>query len=257
MLVVGGVAVYLRFVKGWKLSDLMYVTRASLSNLSESMKQSEWCLAQEAHELASVLLCLHTLLQVSHSVQVVTGMVFIITAISLPLGYYVCQQAWRTLMTWGGTSVSYMSQQRLTRPPTHSIDLPDCCCAGMDKVRNQLEARAAEMMERMHVLGSKQEEMLEAQGELGNELAVVGGKISAVSEQVGFSNHAILLLCGALSEMAKRVGISNGKYVRELEHLSRTVATTGLPAGVTTAMLPMGPPVSAAVAHQHSRRSGA
>jgi hypothetical protein len=104
--------------------------------------------------------------------------------------------------------------------------------AGMDKVRTQFEARAAELMERMGVLSGKQEEMLEAQGQLGSELAVVGGKVSAVSEQVGFSNHAILLLCGALSEMAKRVGISNGKYVRELEHLSRSVATTGLPAGV-------------------------
>lgn len=73
--------------------------------------------------------------------------------------------------------------------------------------------------------------LLRPQGQLGNELALVGGKVSAVSDQVGFSNHAILLLCGALSEMAKRVGISNGKYVRELEHLSRSVATTGLPAG--------------------------
>jgi hypothetical protein len=141
IMVVGGVALYLRFVKGWRLADLMYVTRSSLASMTESMKQ------------------------------------------------------------------------------------------GMDKVRTQFEARAAELMERMSALSGKQEEMLEAQGQLGSELAVVGGKVSAVSEQVGFSNHAILLLCGALSEMAKRVGISNGKYVRELEHLSRSVATTGLPAG--------------------------
>jgi len=77
----------------------------------------------------------------------------------------------------------------------------------------------------MAILGSKQEELLDAQGQLGDELAAVGGKVSLVSDQVGFSNHAILLLCGALSEMAKRVGISNGKYVKELEHLSRSVAT--------------------------------
>lgn len=109
---------------------------------------------------------------------------------------------------------------------------------GMENVRSQFETRAAELMERMLTLGSKQEEMLEAQGQLGSELATVGGKVSEVSEQVGFSNHAILLLCGALSEMAKRVGISNGKYVRELEHLSRTVATTGLPAGITAVPLP-------------------
>lgn len=114
----------------------------------------------------------------------------------------------------------------------------------MDTVRNQLEARAADLMERMHMLGGKQEELLEAQGQLGDELAVVGGKVSAVSDQVSFSNHAILLLCGALSEMAKRVGISNGKYVRELEQLSRTVATTGLPMSMTAAALPMGLPVS-------------
>ncbi|WIA29907.1 hypothetical protein OEZ86_000007 [Tetradesmus obliquus] len=141
IVVVGGVALYLRFVKGWRLADLMYVTRSSLASMTDSMKQS------------------------------------------------------------------------------------------MDKVRSQFEARAAELMERMGKLSGKQEELLEAQGQLGSELAVVGGKVSAVSDQVGFSNHAILLLCGALSEMAKRVGISNGKYVRELEHLSRSVATTGLPAG--------------------------
>lgn len=114
----------------------------------------------------------------------------------------------------------------------------------MDNVRHQLEERAADLMERMHSLGSKQEELLDAQGQLGEEIATVGGKVSAVADQVSFSNHAILLLCGALSEMAKRVGISNGKYVRELEHLSRTVATTGLPGGVTAAALPVGLPVS-------------
>eukprot|EP00775_Hariotina_reticulata_P008362 gene8362-8546_t len=139
VLVVGGVALYLRFVKGWKLTDLMYVTRSSLSSLTENMKQ------------------------------------------------------------------------------------------GMEHMRAQLEAKAADLLERMAILGSKQEELLDAQGQLGDELAAVGGKVSLVSDQVGFSNHAILLLCGALSEMAKRVGISNGKYVTELEHLSRSVATTGLP----------------------------
>jgi len=41
VLVVGGVALYLRFVKGWKLTDLMYVTRSSLSSLTENMKQGE------------------------------------------------------------------------------------------------------------------------------------------------------------------------------------------------------------------------
>jgi hypothetical protein len=47
VLVAGGVALYLRFVKGWRLSDLMYVTRSSLTSMSESMKSgaaagSEW-----------------------------------------------------------------------------------------------------------------------------------------------------------------------------------------------------------------------
>lgn len=37
------------------------------------------------------------------------------------------------------------------------------------------------------------------------------------------------MLCGALSEMAKRVGINNGRYVKELENLSRSVHS--LPAG--------------------------
>jgi len=116
------------------------------------------------------------------------------------------------------------------------VDAPCCVlCAvcmhppGMESMKTQFEERARVMLERMSILGTKQEEMLEAQGQLGNELALVGGKVSAVSEQVGFSNHAILMLCGALSEMAKRVGISNGRYVKELENLSRSVHS--LPAG--------------------------
>lgn len=40
-MVVGGVALYLRFVKGWRLADLMYVTRSSLASMTDSMKQSE------------------------------------------------------------------------------------------------------------------------------------------------------------------------------------------------------------------------
>lgn len=40
-MVIGGVALYIRFVKGWRLSDLMYVTRSSLSSMTESMKSGE------------------------------------------------------------------------------------------------------------------------------------------------------------------------------------------------------------------------
>lgn len=78
--------------------------------------------------------------------------------------------------------------------------------------------------------------LLRPQGQLGNELALVGGKVSAVSDQVGFSNHAILLLCGALSEMAKRVGINNGRYVKELENLSRSVHSLPAGGGMATAL---------------------
>jgi hypothetical protein len=39
--VVGGVALYIRFVKGWRFSDLMYVTRSSLSSMTETMKSGE------------------------------------------------------------------------------------------------------------------------------------------------------------------------------------------------------------------------
>lgn len=38
---VGGVALYIRFVKGWRFSDLMYVTRSSLSSMTETMKSGE------------------------------------------------------------------------------------------------------------------------------------------------------------------------------------------------------------------------
>jgi hypothetical protein len=116
--------------------------------------------------------------------------------------------------------------------------------AGMESMKTQFEERARVMLERMTVLGTKQEEMLEAQGQLGNELALVGGKVSEVSDQVGFSNHAILMLCGALSEMAKRVGISNGRYVKELENLSRSVHS--LPAGHMGGMAALGGGITAA-----------
>lgn len=129
--------------------------------------------------------------------------------------------------------------------------LVHCCslrcaapAAGMENMKTQFEERARVLLERMTVLGTKQEEMLEAQGHLGNELALVGGKVSAVSEQVGFSNHAILMLCGALSEMAKRVGISNGRYVKELENLSRSVHS--LPAGHMGGMAALGGGMAAA-----------
>jgi hypothetical protein len=84
----------------------------------------------------------------------------------------------------------------------------------------------------------------------------VGGKVSLVSDQVGFSNHAILLLCGALSEMAKRVGISNGKYVKELEHLSR-VATSGLPHTSPVAGMPLLPGVVSNGTHWSGQVGGA
>lgn len=42
VLVIGGVALYIRFVKGWRFSDLMYVTRSSLTSLTESMKTGGW-----------------------------------------------------------------------------------------------------------------------------------------------------------------------------------------------------------------------
>jgi hypothetical protein len=41
VLVIGGVALYIRFVKGWRFSDLMYVTRSSLTSLTENMKSGE------------------------------------------------------------------------------------------------------------------------------------------------------------------------------------------------------------------------
>jgi hypothetical protein len=41
VLVIGGVALYIRFVKGWRFSDLMYVTRSSLSSMTETMKSGE------------------------------------------------------------------------------------------------------------------------------------------------------------------------------------------------------------------------
>jgi hypothetical protein len=40
LVIVGGVAVYLRFVKGWRFSDLMYVTKASLQNMREQVTES-------------------------------------------------------------------------------------------------------------------------------------------------------------------------------------------------------------------------
>lgn len=41
--VIGGVLVYLRFVKGYKLTDLMYVTKSSLNNLKQSMSEGKPC----------------------------------------------------------------------------------------------------------------------------------------------------------------------------------------------------------------------
>jgi hypothetical protein len=42
IVVVGGVVLYLRFVRGWRWSDMMYVTKASLAAMQESVTSSEW-----------------------------------------------------------------------------------------------------------------------------------------------------------------------------------------------------------------------
>lgn len=192
VLVVGGVALYLRFVRGWRLSDLMYVTRASLASVSENMKQGASTRAlPRAHALVVRLRC--------------------------PCRFTALPNS---------CALSALSTRAFLRRVAGAC-MHACVCAGMEHVRAQLEARASELMERMSALGAAQEELLDAQGAMSSELAAVGGRVTAVGEQVGFSNHAILLLCGALSEMAKRVGISNGRYVKELENLTRSVAAGG------------------------------
>ncbi len=40
-MVVGGVVLYLRFVRGWRLADMMYVTKGALVNMQESVNSSE------------------------------------------------------------------------------------------------------------------------------------------------------------------------------------------------------------------------
>lgn len=39
--VVGGVVLYLRFVRGWKFADMMYVTKGALTSMQESVNSSE------------------------------------------------------------------------------------------------------------------------------------------------------------------------------------------------------------------------
>jgi hypothetical protein len=41
VVIIGGVAVYLRYVKGWSLGDFMYVTKASLQNFRETMQEGK------------------------------------------------------------------------------------------------------------------------------------------------------------------------------------------------------------------------
>jgi hypothetical protein len=40
VVVVGGVALYLRFIKGWRLADMMYVTKGALVNMQQSVNTS-------------------------------------------------------------------------------------------------------------------------------------------------------------------------------------------------------------------------
>ena len=41
VVVVGGVVMYLRFVKGWTLSDMMYVTKGAMTSMQESVNKGE------------------------------------------------------------------------------------------------------------------------------------------------------------------------------------------------------------------------
>jgi len=56
VVIIGGVAVYLRFVKGWSLGDFMYVTKASLQNFKDSMQEGVTKLNEQLREATEDLI---------------------------------------------------------------------------------------------------------------------------------------------------------------------------------------------------------
>ena len=47
--VVGGVVLYLRYWKGYRLQDMMYVTQGALASMQESVSTSEWQVLAREH----------------------------------------------------------------------------------------------------------------------------------------------------------------------------------------------------------------
>jgi len=183
------VVLYLRFVKGWKLADMMYVTKGALVNMQESVNQSElWKGAGKG---------------AGSRVEALQAMEVLSLQLSL-------QQP------------TQPSTASLTTPPPRS--LAPTHPKGLANVRTQVEAATADLVARLHAVGDKADHLMDKQEEMDEKLDDVSERVEAVQggvavlhQQVAYSNHAITLLCGALSEVAKRVGLSNGRYVRALD----------------------------------------
>lgn len=197
----GGAALYLRFVKGYRLSDLMYVTRGALGSLQEAVNGSECnppiSLAREGDEREEA-----------------EGQGFGTSAVCRALAPLLCPAS------LVGTPLTFTS---LSPPATTSTQLPPPP-PGIQSMRAQVEAATADLVSRLGRVDERQGEMLERQGEMDETLKDVSDRVGAVQEgvaslqhQVAYGNAAVAALCGALSEVARRVGLSGGRYVRALD----------------------------------------
>jgi hypothetical protein len=81
-------------------------------------------------------------------------------------------------------------------------------------LREQVRGHAADMGNRLKLVSSKTDAVLEAQQELERALArveggvgLVRGDVAALAQRVEYGNRAVTLLCGVVGEVARAVGL--------------------------------------------------
>jgi hypothetical protein len=194
IVVVGGVVLYLRFVRGWRFSDMMYVTKGALTAMQETVTASERAGRAGVGEsdLLGQLPRLGPAPSVSGKPEALLATVLLVPYPCLPI-------------------------------PASS---PHRTSPGLTNMKVQVEAATAELVARMSTVADKQDDMLQRQEDMDGQLQDVGervehvqGGIAVLQHQAAYTNHAITMLCGALSEVAKRVGLGNGRYVRALDNI--------------------------------------
>ena len=170
VVIIGGVAVYLRFVKGWSLGDFMYVTKASLQNFKDSMQEGKhgrcWSRMTPEYIVWSIVRggktkrsCTEVGYRASCSPR---NMKFIDPGVPRCL-WLSCQNL----------------QQQMSSIPVGPPPPP-----GVTKLNEQLREATEDLIDKLRNVTSKQDDMLEQQAAMDEQLRLVGDDVHGVHHNV-------------------------------------------------------------------------